>query len=200
MRVTPATVADIGTVTDLWVDLAADQRVHGSHLVAESNRDAVRETIARAIVAGEVFVARSDEQITGFVMISIEIGRYEQDIDRGTVDNIFVRPESRNTGVGALLLGTAERRLATADVDVVSLETMAQNDAARRFYEGHGYRPHRVELEKPIDAEEAVVGDESPEEISIDEPLSRVNNADDATDKGESESASDTESDGLDPG
>ncbi len=198
MRVTPATVADIGTVTDLWVDLAADQRAHGSHLVTESNRDAVRESIARAIVAGEVFVARSDEQITGFVMISIEIGRYEQDIDRGTVDNIFVRPESRNTGVGALLLGTAERRLATADVDVVSLEAMAQNNAARRFYEDHGYRSQRVELEKPIDADEAVIGDESPEEIPTENPLPRSDGADDVTGETNSESASGDESNELD--
>ena len=32
---------------------------------------------------------------------------------------------------------------------VVSLEAMAANERARRFYERHGYRPHRVELEKP---------------------------------------------------
>ncbi|ESS12922.1 MAG: acetyltransferase, GNAT family [uncultured archaeon A07HR60] len=186
MRVTPANVADIGVVTGLWVELAADQRVHGSHLVAEANREAVREAIARAIVAGEVFVARVNEEIVGFVMVSIEVGRYEQDVHRGTVDNIFVQPDDRGCGIGALLLGTAERRLAAAGVDVVSLETMADNDAARRFYEGHDYESHRVELEKPIDANAVESEDDSPDGVVVDEPLPARDDSDDQTDDADS--------------
>ena len=187
MRVTPANVADIGVVTDLWVDLAADQRAHGSHLVAEPNRQAVREAIARAIVASEMFVARADEEILGFVMVSIEVGRYEQDVHRGTVDNIFVRPDDRGCGIGALLLGTAERRLAAAGVDVVSLETMASNDAARRFYEGHDYESHRVELEKPIDADAVASGDDLPDGVVVNEPLPARDDGEDQTDDSDSD-------------
>jgi len=34
---------------------------------------------------------------------------------------------------------------------VVALETMADNEAARRFYRRHGYEPHRIELERESD-------------------------------------------------
>ena len=186
MRVTPANVADIGVVTGLWVELAADQRVHGSHIVAEANREAVREAIARAVVAGEVFVARVNDEIVGFVMVSIEVGRYEQDVHRGTVDNIFVQPDDRGCGIGALLLGTAERRLAAAGVDVVSLETMADNDAARRFYEGYDYESHRVELEKPVDSNAVESEGDSPDGVVVDKPLPARDNSDDQTDDADS--------------
>jgi len=142
-------MADVDRLADLWVELARDQRVHGSHLRPEANREAVREELARYIVTGNVLVARTDDDgLAGFVQFAPESGSYEQDLDRGVIENIYVRPDHQGDGLGGELLGRAETELFDAGVDRVSLEVLAPNDAARRFYARHGYQPHRVELER----------------------------------------------------
>ncbi|GAB3418184.1 N-acetyltransferase [Haloparvum alkalitolerans] len=166
MEILPATTDDVDAVADLWVDLAADQRAHGSHLLAAANREAVRETVARRAVVDVLLVARASDAddvdgsegrvasesgegpIRGFVSAAVESGTYEQDVTRGVIDNLYVEPDARDRGVGGDLLAAAEAALLDAGVDAVALEVMADNAAARRFYERHGYEPHRVEVEK----------------------------------------------------
>ena len=148
VRIESATLSDVDTLVDRWVELARGQRAYDSHLAAEGNRTPVREALAQHVVTDGVRVAR-DDGVVGFVMFSIESGNYEQTVTRGVVHNLFVVPAARRQGVGSALLAAAEEALAALGADVVSLEAMATNDAARRFYERHGYHPHRVELEKP---------------------------------------------------
>ncbi|WP_049979486.1 GNAT family N-acetyltransferase [Halolamina rubra] len=149
MEIEAPTIEDADRLAELWVDLARSQRAHGSHLLAEPNRGAVREGLARAIVTGSVLVARSaDGDLAGFVEFSPETGSYRQDVDRGVIENIYVRPAHRGTGLGADLLAAAEQRLLDAGADRISLEVLADNEAARRFYERQGYEAHRLELEK----------------------------------------------------
>ncbi|GAB6880633.1 hypothetical protein JCM17823_29070 [Halorubrum gandharaense] len=159
MHVTAATAEDVDAVADLWVDLASDQRDHGSTLLASDNLTAVRESIARHVFSGEVFLARSnapaDDEETrhdpiGFVSFSLEHGGYERDRRRGVVENLYVVPEHRGEGVGSALLDAAERALAESGAETVALEALVDNERARAFYRDHGYDPHRVELTKPV--------------------------------------------------
>jgi ribosomal protein S18 acetylase RimI-like enzyme len=142
---------DVDTIVDLWVRLAESQRAHGSHLFGDQNRTAVRETVVQRIVAENVRIARLDRQSVGFVMVTIDSGRYEQDETRGIIENIFVEPTHRNQGIGSELLSAAEELLREAGADVLTLEAMADNESARQFYRAHGYTPHRIELEKPTE-------------------------------------------------
>ncbi|WP_372911180.1 GNAT family N-acetyltransferase [Salinigranum sp.] len=152
----PAALGDVDALVELWVRLARGQRAYGSHLRADENRTPVRESLAQHVVGDGVVVARaaddSDgptvEGLVGFVMFGLEGGDYEQVVTRGVVHNLFVVPERRGEGVGSALLERAEEDLSAFGADVVSLEAMAANADARRFYERHGYRTHRVELEK----------------------------------------------------
>ena len=153
--VAPATVDDVDDVTDLWIALAEGQRRHGSTLLAEPNRTAVREWVARSVVTGELLVARDaeadgDDGPIGFVGFSLDREGYERDRVRGTVSNLFVVSERRGEGVGADLLDAAERALAAAGAEAVALEALADNDRARAFYADRGYDRHRVELTKPL--------------------------------------------------
>ncbi|PSP54586.1 hypothetical protein BRC82_09600 [Halobacteriales archaeon QS_1_67_19] len=86
-------------------------------------------------------------------MFDVEAGAYEQDADRGIVQNVYVVERRRNEGIGSSLLAAAEAALTDAGADAVALEVMADNEAARRFYRRHGYDPHRVELEKPVESD-----------------------------------------------
>lgn len=160
-----ASIEQVDAVVDLWEDLADDQRQHGSHLLSNANRKPARNAITRHVVTGGLLVAveygktvegrveRHGRTTVGFVMFEIESGAYEQDVTRGVVHNLYVRPSHRDQGVGARLLEAAETRLADRGADVVRLEAMADNEAAIRFYRRHGYDVHRVSLEKRIETD-----------------------------------------------
>ncbi|WP_411966781.1 GNAT family N-acetyltransferase [Haloferax sp. YSSS75] len=163
MRVAVAEISDLDVLSDLWVELARGQRAFGSHLHADENRAMVRASMARHVTFDGILVARAEttstpdgaspdapDDVLGFVMFEVEMGTYEQDVTRGTVSNLFVRPDRRGEGVGSRLLEAAEDKLRDVGADVVSLDVMAANESARRFYRRHGYRPHRIELEKSM--------------------------------------------------
>lgn len=153
MRLDTPTVAEADVLADLWVRLAEGQKRHGSHLRSDANRTTAENTLARYAVTDGLRVARADGDIVGFVMFERETGGFEQDVTRGIVRNLFVRPDWRNCGVGSDLLAAAESALAASGADTVALEAMADNDAARRFYRRHGYREHRIEFEKSLESD-----------------------------------------------
>lgn len=151
--------ADVDAVVDRWVALLADQRPLGTHLLPEANRSTARDFIAQSVLSETVLVARAAGGVVGFVDFHTERGVYEQDVERGVVDNVYVDPAYRDRGVGSRLLDAAEAALREAGVDVLAISVLADNDAARRLYERRGYRPHRVELERPADSPEPAESD-----------------------------------------
>jgi ribosomal protein S18 acetylase RimI-like enzyme len=142
-----------GEVTDLWVDLAEDQRDYGSHLLAAENRTRIREAVVRHIVTDSLLVARDDGDLVGFVMFSVESGSFDQDVRRGLIENLFVAESDRRETVGEQLLSAAETVLADRDVEVVALDVLYGNEPARAFYDELGYDPHRLELEKVVESD-----------------------------------------------
>jgi len=145
-----ADTGDADAVVEMWLALADGQRQYGSHIPAEPNRTQIRESVLRHITGNQLLLAR-EEQLCGFVMFAIEQGSFEQDITRGLVENLFVRPEYRGEEIGATLLSRAEQRLADRGAERVALNAMADNDRARQFYREHGYTPQRLELEKSLE-------------------------------------------------
>jgi ribosomal protein S18 acetylase RimI-like enzyme len=159
VTVDPATPADADSVADLWVSLAADQRRHGSHLRADANRDAIRESLARYAADDGLTVARDGDALVGFVRFDVERGPLAQDRVRGVVRDLYVTPDWRDEGVGTRLLDAAEAALRDRGVDVVTVEALARNDDAIRFYERRGYRPHRIEFEREVENDKRPRGD-----------------------------------------
>lgn len=154
VRLEPGTTDDADALVDAWEALARDQRTHGSRIEPAANRSTVRESIARHAVGQGLIVARCDRDgIVGFVMFHPIDGTFEEDIDRGSVSNIYVDPQYRDRGIGSRLLAAAETILRDRGAEVISLEVMAENTAARRFYERSGYEPHRVELRKRFETD-----------------------------------------------
>jgi ribosomal protein S18 acetylase RimI-like enzyme len=194
VTIEPATVDDVDPVTDLWVALAAGQRRYGSKLLADGNRGAVRGWVSRAVVTGELLVARTtvDDDIVdggtddddtddrddrdgdpiGFVGFAVDRDGYERDRTRGVVSNLFVAPDYRGEGVGGALLRAAECALREAGADAVALEALADNERARAFYADHGYEPHRVELTKSLatDSDGAASGSDGDMTGASDDP------------------------------
>jgi ribosomal protein S18 acetylase RimI-like enzyme len=151
MRLELAGTGVVDTVASQWVELADEQVQYGSHVRGDRSREQIRDEIARHAVTDTLLVARSerdDEAIVGFAMFSLERGTFEKAVQRGIVEAIYVVPDRRDEGIGSALLRAAETHLLEAGADRLSLESLADNDDARRFYRRHGYEPHRVEHEK----------------------------------------------------
>ncbi|WP_248895527.1 GNAT family N-acetyltransferase [Haloplanus halobius] len=145
---------EAGAVADLWVALARDQRRHGSHLRGEANYAAVRASMARHAADGSLTVARDEDgDLVGFVRYGIDSGPLTQDATRGVVRDLFVVPSRRREGVGGTLLDAAESCLRDRGAEVITLDAMARNDDAVRFYERRGYRPHRIEFELEVETD-----------------------------------------------
>lgn len=153
MPVEPATLEDIDDLADLWVALAAEQRDHGSHLLAGGNRTLMREALASHVVDRTCLVIRAGDRdpLLGFVSFELERDGLERDVDRGVVHNLYVAPSARNAGHGSTLLEAAETALEAAGAERIILEAMAANDGARDFYEARGYAPHRVTYERRLE-------------------------------------------------
>ncbi|MES3516823.1 MAG: GNAT family N-acetyltransferase [Natronomonas sp.] len=149
----------VDSIAALWVELADGQRAHGSHLLAEANRDRIERQISQHVVAGTVRIARADGSIVGFVTFGLESESYRQAVTRGVVHNIYVVESARNREIGSALLAAAETALSDRGVDAIALEAMAENEAARRFYRRHGYSSHRVEMERQLDREDSTESD-----------------------------------------
>lgn len=155
MEITTPSTELTDRLTDMWVALARDQRSYGSHLLGPENRTVIRETVVQRIVADGLLVARRENSVVGFVMFTVEHGRYEQDVTPGLVENLYVKPTARRDGIGSALLRAAEQQLNADGATVIQLEAMAGNDDARQFYAAHGYAPHRTELEKSTENDTA---------------------------------------------
>ncbi|WP_415381858.1 GNAT family N-acetyltransferase [Halosimplex sp. TS25] len=153
MEIQFATVEQAEAVTDLWVELADEQTQYDSHVLADRNQSVVADELTRHAVTDRLVVATEGDDVAGFVMFTLDRGSYEMDVTQGVVENLYVRPEYRNEGLGGELLATAERRLDDLGADTVVLEAMADNLEARRFYRRHGYDTHRVQLEKPLESD-----------------------------------------------
>jgi ribosomal protein S18 acetylase RimI-like enzyme len=153
MRIESPRLEETGIIADLWVELARGQQRFGSHLASEPNRGRIAETIGRYIADETLLVARSGDAVVGFVMFAIERRLYTTAVTRGIVHNLFIAPEKRAEGIGTALMDAAEAALIERGADVLGLETLARNDAARRFYVNRGYEPHRVELEKRVETD-----------------------------------------------
>ncbi|MFB6082072.1 MAG: GNAT family N-acetyltransferase [Halanaeroarchaeum sp.] len=153
VRVDAADLEDVDAVADRWVALVEDQREYGAHLRGESNRSRAVATLRQYVHADRLAVARADASgaIVGFVMFYVERGMYDQDVERGVVENVFVDPDARGSGVGNALMTYAEGELAERGVDAIGLSVMAANERAVSFYRNRGYRPHRIELERDLE-------------------------------------------------
>lgn len=79
------------------------------------------------------WLAELAERIVGFLIAIGEDGR-------GHIVTIDVVESARRHGVGSLLLGLAEREMASVGIRALELETATNNEPAIAFWQKHGYR------------------------------------------------------------
>lgn len=152
-HVEPATLEDLDRVLECWLALIEHGRQYGLHIESSPNRTVARETLAAAIADDLAFVARVDGRVVGFCSLTVEMGGFERDVDRGVIENLYVEPAARGEGIGTGLLAAGERQLLERGVDVVAVETLVADEDVQSFYAERDYRPHRVTLERRVETD-----------------------------------------------
>jgi ribosomal protein S18 acetylase RimI-like enzyme len=84
-----------------------------------------------------------NEEIMGFVIADRFLSR-RATRSVGKIITIDVAPPAQNSGLGTLLLSSAEAALKRAGCDYVSLEVAVDNEPALRFYKKHDYSVLKV--------------------------------------------------------
>jgi ribosomal-protein-alanine N-acetyltransferase len=88
-------------------------------------------------------VGLQEEQIMGFIIADcFRPRRAFRSV--GKIITIDVAPQAQHSGLGTLLMSSAEAGLKEFGCDYVSLEVAVDNDPALRFYKKHGYSVLKV--------------------------------------------------------
>ena len=88
---------------------------------------------------GEIWVAAREDELCGY-LIAVCVVSFEHQGLMAEIDEFFVVPAQRGTGVGAQLLQAAEASLAARGCVRLQLQLSLSNAGAREFYERRGYR------------------------------------------------------------
>jgi ribosomal protein S18 acetylase RimI-like enzyme len=88
-------------------------------------------------------VGLREEEIMGFVIADrFRPRRASRSV--GKIITIDVAPQAQHSGLGTLLMTSAEAGLKQAGCDYLSLEVAVDNEPALRFYKKHGYSVLKV--------------------------------------------------------
>jgi len=144
----PATTMDIGRLAPLVQGYWEFEAIAGFD---RARIETLLRTLLTAPQSGACWVAESQGRLCGYLlavfMLSFEHGGLMAEIDE-----LFVSPEMRSSGVGSLLLARAEGELKQRGLVRLQLQLGSLNDRAGLFYERHGFRRRAgyALLDKPL--------------------------------------------------
>jgi len=95
-----------------------------------------------------VLVAQSQGVAVGYITGRVTVEARRVLSRRGVVEDWYVAPESRGSGVGALLLREIEERFEAVGCEVIESATWSGNEGARRAHDALGFREIRVMYRK----------------------------------------------------
>jgi GNAT superfamily N-acetyltransferase len=143
-----ATSADISGIASLVERYWEFEGIAGYH---RPRIESLLQQLLSTPDRGAIWVAESGAAPCGYLlavfMFSLEHGGMMAEIDE-----IFVLPEMRSTGIGALLLSAAERDMRAQGLRRLQLQLGVENQRGRAFYFSHGFlaRSGYELLDKPL--------------------------------------------------
>jgi GNAT superfamily N-acetyltransferase len=131
----PATPADVSGIAPLVERYWEFEGITGYH---RPRIEALLEQLLSTPDRGAIWVADTGAGPCGYLlavfMFSLEHGGMMAEIDE-----IFVLPEMRPSGIGALLLAVAERDMEARGLRRLQLQLGVENHRGRAFYFSHGF-------------------------------------------------------------
>jgi ribosomal protein S18 acetylase RimI-like enzyme len=87
---------------------------------------------------GRVWIATVYGEPAGY-LLAVYVFSLEYQGMTAEIDEFYIQTQHRNLGLGARMLGAAEEQFRAEGCTNVSLQIGRSNEAARRFYRGHGF-------------------------------------------------------------
>jgi ribosomal protein S18 acetylase RimI-like enzyme len=139
-----ATPADLIFIVKLGertvMDSVSAMRVASQSTVVESF-DRLIEFLAEREHIG--LIATLDDERVGFTLMVDDMPDEVTNAPQGFIAYMAVEPALRGRGVGAALLESAEDEARRRGLPYMALMVTEENEAARRLYDGAGYRTER---------------------------------------------------------
>lgn len=136
-RVRVARHDDTAAVVDLMAAFYAED---GMPFAPDPARTAVGRLIGDSSL-GRVWVAECDGEVVGYIALTLGFSLEFMGRD-AFVDDLFVLPEYRGNGVGALLLAALTEACPEFQVRAVHLEVARAKTRTRDLYRGFGFVDH----------------------------------------------------------
>lgn len=134
---------------------------HENAISGESRTDVETAQIgaieAEEMLAGgdtAVVLAERDGEVAGLLIWYVATGEsyvFETLRRYGKVDALVVAEKHRGQGIGNLLLAEAERLTRERGLSRMMLHVIEGNDGAVETYRRFGFRPHSINMAKPLD-------------------------------------------------
>jgi GNAT superfamily N-acetyltransferase len=136
--VRPARPADLAALWDLLQGLAGYERLEPE---VTGNAEALGRHLFAATPSVEALVAEADDgALVGYALFFTVFSSFRT-VTRLWLEDLYVTPESRGTGLGRRLLAEVARRARERGAAGVSWIVLDWNADAIGFYEGLGARP-----------------------------------------------------------
>jgi ribosomal protein S18 acetylase RimI-like enzyme len=134
MRVRRATVDDTETLVELMAEFYAES----GYVLDRPHAGAAFSALLADPRLGLVWLIDQDATVAGYIVVTFVFGM-EYGGPMAVVDDFFVRPESRNAGLGTAALGQVRDACVAAGVRAVSVEVGGDNAAAQAVYRRTGF-------------------------------------------------------------
>jgi ribosomal protein S18 acetylase RimI-like enzyme len=135
---------DAAEAARLWMQSAEEHTAHDKvYETAPGAEKTMRRFLADVANSGYsfLFVAAAGERTVGFISGELRQGSPTfLPKTWASVDDVFVRPEYRNRGMGRALLQSVQAWAQERGADGISLQVAAANARGRKFYEDLGFR------------------------------------------------------------
>ena len=137
----PATLDDLPLVRELWLEFEAEVP---NEPWRDNDSDDDLAALDGRVRDGVVLLAEQDGQAVGLAVAA------KTGAQLGFLDVLYVRRAARRHGVAAELLREAAVQLRAQGAEMLELEVLATNEAARAVYEGWGFAPVELTLAAPL--------------------------------------------------
>ncbi len=137
-----ATPDDLPLVRELWLEFEAEVP---DAPWRDSDSDDDLAALEGRVRDGIVLLAEQDGQAVGLAVAAKTGARL------GFLDVLYVRRAARRNGIAAELLREAAASLRAHGAEMLELEVLAANEAARAVYERWGFAPVELTLAAPLD-------------------------------------------------
>jgi ribosomal protein S18 acetylase RimI-like enzyme len=135
---------DAAEAARLWMQSAEEHTAHDKvYETALGAEKTMRRFLADVANSGYsfLFVAAAGDRTVGFISGELRQGSPTfLPKTWASVDDVFVRPEYRNRGMGRALLQSVQAWAQERGADGISLQVAAANARGRKFYEDLGFR------------------------------------------------------------